>query len=301
MDLGDGQRAYSRTIDELVNRLRVSVLVDLVLSYWQYWPPEYVPFPESGVDWYYALHITIPPDPRSRRGERRLSWVKGGAERVMTLDRSLQTLTAADVGRIGSTLYAGHREAGRLFVVVWVHDSGRWFGVVYLDTCKFPLRDGGTGPFELLIGKDLDRGPTGDPRRPKTVWVDSRPVQEGRYRVHLLATWKTFPRHCRDLGFPHDYLIQEVVLFKRQPAGAECRVRLTFDQEEPVYRDDPLVQAPASNLLTADEAACLERQWRLDLSVRHKRYKTRLAQKRAVARGKISAPILRPGAWFASV
>jgi len=53
---------------------------------------------------------------------------------------------------VGFTYYERAREASPLFVVVWVHASGRFFGAVVLEECwphryphRYPLRDGRGG------------------------------------------------------------------------------------------------------------------------------------------------------------
>jgi hypothetical protein len=74
-------------------------------------------------------------------------------------DECYDCVSDEHIGRIGFTHWLGTGESGQPFVIVWVHQSGKIFGVVFLDhftfdgetLCRYIPRDNANGKTDVYL------------------------------------------------------------------------------------------------------------------------------------------------------
>ncbi len=291
----------SRGLPESCQRtLRIGEVSATILGFWLLCP-DYATLPEpSAVDWHHVFDLHWPTHLERRQlplAMARVGYRFGeprGAQptNVASLDRDVQEFSQEDVGRVGFTYYSQTcREASVLFVIVWVHASGRLFGAILLDNCwphKDQRRDEVNGqpcPEYALKVKTAypSRHPPvvvtiGPDERFLPIWKnnDARPSRADRFlcrpqpwrRVFLMASKKWFPLHVRSLSATYDYAIQQIHLFRRSRLPpAKCvpvSYQMSSQDERQNERDWDVFRfshAPISNLLLESEALIIEQKW----------------------------------------
>jgi len=184
------------------------------------------------------------------------------------MDRHMQEFALDDVGRIGFTYYDAPGDTGAEFVIVWVHPSGRWCGIVFLDHwyCD-DVREA-----TVVVGPEME-GPwrgSPDPAGVRT-WAGDRPLAaDARLRrVHLMSTPRHLPRTLLRSERPREFATQEIVLFCRDGAREGARrgetVRVVFEEDRQRFAATPEskrsrqrgTSAPPSDLLYTSEAVLL--------------------------------------------